>query len=151
MLGTLVVLWAVSMAQAPDSAAQARYGPPLRTFGDSLTTLEATAAMFRADLTNSSPDLVISRATRLTARCAGALRQAGRLDSLLAAGTRLRRELAALRAALVRCKKEFTTGPWYQRADSVKAWAPYWLGRLDDAVHRYRLAAREFMHSLHIE
>ena len=150
MLGTLA-LWAVLIAQAPDSAAQARYGVALRTVGDSLTALEAAAARFRADLVNASPDLVISRATRLTARCAGALHQARRLDSLLATETRLRRELAALRAALVRCAKDFATGPWYQGADSVQAWAPYRLARLDDAVRRYRLAAREFMHRLQIQ
>ena len=143
MLGALAALWAVAVVQAPDSA--------LHTFGDSLTTLEAAAAKFRSDLPTASPDLVISRATRLTARCAGALRQAGRLDSLLAAGTHLRRELGALRAALARCKHDFTTGPWYQRVDSVKAWAPFWLGRLEDALRRYRVAAREFMNRAHIE
>jgi hypothetical protein len=98
--------------------------------------------MFRADLINASPDLVISRASRLRQHCAGSGREAGRLDSLRPVGGRLRRELAALRAELARCDREFAVGPSYKGADSVKAWAPYRLARLTSAVRRFRLAAR---------
>jgi hypothetical protein len=97
--------------------------------------------MFRADLINASPDLVIARATRLRQHCAGSGREAGSLDSLRVIGVRLRRELASLRAELARCEREFTVGPWYQGADSVKAWGPYRLARLTSAVRRFRLAA----------
>ena len=145
MGGALVVLWAVIIAQTPDTAAQARYGAAVRRVGDSLTALEGVAAMFQADLVNASPDLVISRATRLRQHCAGTQHETGRLDSLPAVGARLRRELAALRVELARCDREFAIGPWYQGADSVKAWAPYRLARLSDAVQRFRLAARAFM------
>ena len=145
MAGALVVLWAVLIAQAPDTAAQARYVAAIQRVGDSLTALEGAAAMFQADLVNASPDLVISRAARLRQRCNGARREAGRLDSVPGVGARLRRELAALRAELARCDREFATGPWYQGADSVKAWAPYRLTRLGDAVRRFRLAAQAFM------
>ena len=145
MAGALVVLWAVLIAQAPDKASQARYGAAIRRVADSLTALEGAAAMFQADLVNASPDLVISRATRLKQRCSNTRREAGGLDSLPAIPERLRRELATLRAELARCEREFATGPWYQGADSVKAWAPYRLARLGDAVRRFRLAARAFM------
>lgn len=145
MAGAFVVLWAVLVAQAPDTAAQARYGAAIRRVNDSLTALQGAAAMFQADLVNASPDLVISRATRLRQHCSGTWREAGRLDSLPAIGARLHREVAALRAELARCDREFATGPWYQRADSVKAWAPFRLARLGDAVRRFRLAARAFL------
>jgi hypothetical protein len=145
MPGALVVLWAVLVAQTPDTAAQGRYGAAIRRVNDSLTALEGAAAMFQADLVNASPDLVISRATRLRQHCTGTRREAGRLDSLPAVGARLRRNVAALRAELARCDREFATGPWYQGADSVKAWAPYRLARLGNAVRRFRLAARAFM------
>ena len=98
--------------------------------------------MFQADLVHASPDLVISRATRLRQHCAGTRYETGRLDSLPALRTQLRRELTALRTELARCDREFATGPWYQNADSVKAWAPYRLARLSNAVSRFRLAAR---------
>ena len=97
--------------------------------------------MFRADLINASPDLVISRATRLRQHCAGSGREAGGLDSLRLVGGQLRRELALLRVELTRCHREFTLGPWYQGVDSVKAWAPYRIARLSSAVRRFRLAA----------
>jgi hypothetical protein len=141
MAGALLLLWAVLRAQTPDSAAHARYDAAIRRMSESLTLLEGSAAMFRADLINASPDLVISRATRLRQHCAGSGREAGSLDSLRFIGVRLRRELASLRAELARCEREFTVGPWYQGADSVKAWAPYRLARLTTAVRRFRLAA----------
>jgi hypothetical protein len=145
MAGALVVLWAVLIAQAPDTAAQARFAAAIQRVGDSLTALDGAAAMFQADLVNASPDLVISRAARLRQRCSGTGREAGRLDSLPGVGARLRRELAALRAELARCDREFVTGSWYQGADSVKAWAPYRLKRLGDAVRRFRFAARAYV------
>ena len=145
MAGALVVLWAVLVAQAPDTAARARSGAAIQRVGDSLTALEGAAAMFQADLVNASPDLVIARATRLREHCTGTRREAGRLDSMPGLGARLRRELAGLRAELARCDREFATGPWYQGADSVRAWAPYRLRRLGDAVRRFRLAARALM------
>lgn len=145
MGGALVVLCAVLVAQTPDSAAQARYHAGIQRLNDSLTALEGSAAMFQADLVHASPDLVISRATRLRMRCTGTRRQVGLLDSMPAVGARLRRELAALNAELMRCDREFAIGPSYQGADSVKAWAPYRLARLGDAVRRFRLAARVFM------
>ena len=145
MAGTFVVLWAVLIAQAPDTAVRARYGAAIRRVNDSLTALQGAAAMFQADLVNASPDLVIYRATRLRQHCNGTRHEAERLDSVPAVEARLHRELVALRAELTRCDREFATGPWYQRVDSVKAWAPFRLARLGDVVRRFRLAAFAFM------
>jgi len=61
MGGALVVLWAVLIAQTPDTAAQRRYTAAIQRVDDSLTALEGAAAMFQADLVNASPDLVIDR------------------------------------------------------------------------------------------
>lgn len=145
MAGALVVLWTVLIAQAPDTAAQNRYGAAIRGVSDSLTVLEGAAAMFQADLIHASPDLVIARAIRLKQRCTGTKTEIWRLDSLPGVGSRMRREIALLRAELGRCEREFAIGPWYQGADSVKAWAPYRLARLGDAVRRFRFAARASM------
>jgi len=144
MVHSLLVLWAALAAQAPDSATRARYATALRALSDSLSAVEAAAAQFRADLVTASRDLVISRASRLTQRCAGALAGTPPVDSLPAARTGLRRDLATLRAALVRCGRDFDAGPWGARVDSLKAWAPYRLARLGEAVQRYRLAAHAF-------
>ena len=142
MAAELLLFWAVFIAQAPDTAALNRQNAAIRRVTDSLTVLEGAAAMFQADLVHASPDLVIARATRLRRHCSGAHHETTRLDSVPALGAQLRRELAALRTELARCDREFTTGPWYQHVDSVKAWAPYRLARLSDAVRSFRLAAR---------
>jgi hypothetical protein len=145
MAGVLAVFWAVFIAQAPDTASLARQDAAIRRVSDSLTVLEGAAAMFQADLVHASPDLVISRATRLRQHCTGTHRETARLDSLPTLGAQLRRDLATLRSELARCDREFATGPWYQNADSVKVWAPYRLSRLGDAVRRFRLTARASM------
>lgn len=145
MPGALVVLWTVLIAQAPDTTAQNRYGAAIRRVSDSLTVLEGATAMFQADLIHASSDLVISRALRLRQHCTGSRNETWRLDSLPTLGTRLRRELATLRAELARCEREFAIGLSYQGADSVKAWAPYRLARMGAAVRRFRLAARASM------
>jgi hypothetical protein len=130
------------VAQAPDTAALNRQYAAIRRVGDSLTVLEGAAAMFQADLVHASPDLVISRAARLRHHCNGSQHETARLDSIPALGAQLRHDLAALRTELARCDREFNTGPWYQHTDSVKAWAPYRLARLSDAVRNFRIAAR---------
>ena len=161
MAHAIVVLWAALAVQVPDSAARARYAAALRNLSDSLSAVEAAAALVQADLVNASRDLVISRSARLTARCAGARAAARSLDSLLVAvplrppppppHPPLGRELAMLRMELTRCEAAFTTGRGYERADSVRAWAPHRIARLDDAVRRYRLSARTLMRRTGLE
>ena len=136
-----MVFWAVLIAQAPDTAALTRQSAAIRRVNDSLTVLEGAAAQFQADLVHASPDLVIARAMRLRQHCTGTHRETARLDSVPALGAKLRREVAALRTELARCDREFATGLWYQNTDSVKAWAPYRLARLSDAVRTFRVAA----------
>jgi len=159
MAHAIVVLWAALAVQVPDSAARARYAAALRNLSDSLSAVEAAAALVQADLVNASRDLVISRSARLTARCAGARAAARSLDSLLVAvpltppppHPPLGRELAMLRMELTRCEAAFTTGRGYERADSVRAWAPHRIARLDDAIRRYRLTARTLMRRIGLE
>ena len=147
MLGLLVALTAILHAQIPDSAARAQQLATLKALDDSLTAVSAATTAFRADLNHASPDLVISRAARVQRRCAGAVAQGQRLtaDSL---DPHLHHELASLRAELNRCVADFTTGAGYRKVDSLTAWAPYRLARLDDAIRRYRGAARTFQHRL---
>lgn len=142
MGGALLVVWAMAAAQLPDTTAAARLGAALARIHDSLTVLEGAAAQFQVDLVHASPDLVIARATRLRQHCDGTRHEVDQLDSLPGRGARLAREITALRAELVRCDREFATGPWYRGADSVKAWAPFRLARLSTAVRRFRVAAR---------
>ena len=141
----MAALSLVLLAQVPDTAVQARYSVAMRRVNDSLTALDGAAAMFQADLVHASPDLVISRATRLRQHCVGTRRETGRLDSLPALVALLRPALTNLRTELARCDREFASGPWYQGVDSVKAWAPHRLTRLGDAVRRFRMAARAYM------
>src|ERR1700747_3102047 len=74
-----------------------------------------------------------------------------RLDPLVPPRDTLHHVVTALRSQLAACLRRFSTGQSYARADSVKAWAPARLARLEDAVRRYRLAARDFMRRARIK
>ena len=141
MLGLLVAVAAILHAQTPDSAARVHQLAALQALDDSLTGVSAAAAGFRADLATASPDLIVSRAGRLQRRCIAADGEGQRLAKLDSLDPRFRRELAALRSALGRCIADFTTGPGRNPLDSIAAWAPYRLARLDDAIRRYRTVA----------
>src|SRR6266513_6183524 len=154
MVRLLMALWTGGgglAVQAPDSAARARSATALRALNDSLSAVDAAAGQFQTDLVNASRDLVISRATRLTGRCAGARVAALSLDTLVAPRAPFRRDLATLHTELTRCEANFAPDRWYERADSVKAWAPYRLAQLGDAVRRYRIAVRAFMRQTHVK
>jgi hypothetical protein len=120
----------------------------LKTVQDSLDRVRGAAYNFRTDLGGASPVVVYSRAQRMQASCVGADGALARLDSVLNASypagvpADLRREARALRAALAECRREYdTTARWAQRADSVRAWAPYRLRRLDETMRRFARAA----------
>lgn len=154
MTSTLVALWTALAVQTPDTAA----GPPLagamRVLNDSLSEVRGAAAAFRVDLAQASRELVLARAGRLRGRCAGAHGAALQVDHALAsapytgatrtARVSLERALAELRAALRRCVRDHDAGPSYVRADSIKAWGPYRLARLEAAIRRYELAASAY-------
>ena len=150
MVGALLVLWAT--AQGPDSAARERVVvQALKSVQDSLDQVRGAAFNFRTDLEGASPVVLFNRAQRMQASCAGAGRALVQLDSVLVASypkgeaTGLRREARTLRGALEECQREYDTASgegggsrrWEQRADSVRAWAPYRLRKLDEAVRRY--------------
>lgn len=141
----LAALWVGSITQGPDSGTRARSAAAIAAFDDSLTALEAVAAGFQSDLASASAELVASRAERLRRRCVGAEGASDSLLALLAPAAALRRELVSLRVALARCDAQFVTTR-AQPADSVKAWAPYRLARLGEAVRRYRLSAGVLIH-----
>lgn len=133
----LAALWVGVIAQGPDSATRVRARAALTALDDSLTALESVASGFPADLGVASPDLVTSRSERLRRRCRGADSASAQLLGLLPPGAQGRRDLGNLRIALARCDSDFTATP-AQPADSLKAWAPYRLARLGEAVRRYR-------------
>jgi hypothetical protein len=134
--------------QRPDSATRARVVTALKSVQDSLDRVRGAAYNFRTDLGGASPVVVYNRAQRMHASCVAAQGALVRLDSALDASypagapADLRREARALRGALAACRREYdTTARWAQRADSVRAWAPYRLRRLDDTMRRFARAA----------
>ena len=145
----LVALTATAVQRpVPDSAARARLMAVLRNVQDSLDQVRGAAYNFRTDLGGASPVVVFTRAGRMHASCVGADEALVRLDSALTASypagspADLRREMHVLRTALTECRREYdTTARWNQRADSVRAWAPYRLRRLDEAMRRFALVA----------
>ncbi len=145
---TVAVLLALAtIAQAPDSATRARVLDKLHGVQDWLEQARGLAATFRVDLPAVSSAVLYNRAQRMRASCAGAGRALGQLDSVLsvsypagpppAAAAALRSEGRALRGLLAQCRREYDTGAgWAQRADSVRAWAPFRLDRLEAALRR---------------
>jgi hypothetical protein len=150
VIAGLLVLWALS-AQSPDSAAQAAVMDRVMVLADSLAALRGAGAQFNRDLGGASPLLVLTRARAVRVRCAGAAAAAARLDSVYArhapaiardrgvAGWR--RELAKLQAELARCQREWTPAHGRASADSLRAWGPHRLARLEEATRRYTEAA----------
>jgi hypothetical protein len=150
MVAALLVVWTASAVQHPvaDSATHARVTAVLQNVQDSLDRVRGAAYNFRTDLGGASPVVVFTRAERMHASCVGAEGALVRLDSALTASyptgasADLRRESHVLRSALTECQHDYdTTARWPQRADSVRAWAPYRLRRLDEAMRRFARAA----------
>ena len=132
----------------PDSATRARVMAVLKEVQDSLDRVRGAAYNFRTDLGGASPVVLFNRAQRMHGSCVAADAALVRLDSTVTASypagapADLRRETRALRAALTTCRREYdTTVRWQERADSVRAWAPFRLRRLDEAMRRFAQAA----------
>ena len=159
MVATLLVVWTAALpvpssvlAQrsppGPDSATRARVMAGLKEVQDSLDRVRGAAYNFRTDLGGASPVVLFNRAQRMHGSCVAADAALVRLDSTVTASypagapADLRRETRALRAALTTCRREYdTTVRWQERADSVRAWAPFRLRRLDEAMRRFAQAA----------
>lgn len=149
MVAVLLALW--TTAQTPDSAAAARVTEALQRVQESLDRVRGAAYNFRADLGGASAVVLYNRAQRMQGSCDAADRALTRLDSVLVvsypagAPAALRREARALRGALADCRREYDTAArWEQRSDSVRAWAPHRLRRLEDALRRFALVAAQY-------
>jgi len=150
MVAALLVVWTAALVQrpAPDSARRVRVMAVLKEVQDSLDRVRGAAYNFRTDLGGASPVVLFNRAQRMHGSCVAADAALVRLDSTVTASypagaaADLRRETRALRAALTTCQREYdTTARWQARADSVRAWAPFRLRRLDEAMRRFAQAA----------
>src|SRR5581483_10839792 len=131
---------AIAMAQTPDSAARAHSAALFHALTDSVSAVESSSAAFASDLESASPDLVVARSERLRTRCNGAAQIADSLAHSIN-GSAARRELARLKAALVRCDADFRAAAplTIARVDSLKGWGPHRLARLGAALRRFRV------------
>lgn len=139
-------------------ATQQRYHDLLITLRDTLQTVTGAAVDLQHDLRSSGGITIVSRAARLRERCHAAqdeLRTAfpkftvtglpkeahPKLEAMSrsahALDEALRHECIASLAA---------TGPG-AHADSLRAWAPYRIGRLRRAIISYTRSAFEFAHA----
>jgi hypothetical protein len=152
MLPLLLVAWAVG-TQAPDSVARVRMGDAVTALGDSLTALAGAGATFTRDLSQSSRQAVLSRAADVRVRCTGARAAAREVERVYAAHATVvaadrgmpeyRRELGRLDAELARCEREWQTPYAAAVADSLRAWGPHRLSRIDAAARQYAAAAAQ--------
>lgn len=145
------------MAQAPDTAREARYERALGQVSDSLDVVRGALAAFPIDLPNSSATLVLARATRVRVSCRGASSALEQASALLAAGvylphakveqTKLQSGTANLRRTLDRCERDWAVADpsTMANADSLRAWGPYRGSQLDEALRGYLGLLRAFM------
>ncbi|HEX4574838.1 MAG TPA: hypothetical protein VH158_06890 [Gemmatimonadales bacterium] len=152
MLTPWLALGTVLAVQAPDSAPPTRYDAAFATFIDSLSAVDGAVAAFQADLGSASPDLVLARARRLELRCGAARRAGTALAGLLAgdasrpspssAERRARRDLDALERVLEKCERDYDIRSPSARPDTLKAWGPFRLNRLQGELRRYGSGVR---------
>ncbi len=145
MIAAFFTVW---MAVAPAAPVQRPDSAALRGVQDSLDRVRGAAYNFRTDLGRASPLVLYNRAQRMRTSCLAADRALVHLDSTLTAmypaGTpaALRRAARVLRGALADCRRDYDTAVrWDERADSVRAWAPYRLRRLEEAMRSFVRAA----------
>ena len=146
------IVWAALAAQSPDSATKHRYLAALQAVDDSLSSVRAAGANFRADLAAASPELIVARSTRMRDRCAGARAALARLDTVLAVAyspragepqRALRAESVVLAGTMRRCERDWNPAPRVA-ADSLRAWGPFRVEQLDRAMRRYTARAVAF-------
>ncbi|HKE91283.1 MAG TPA: hypothetical protein VKB45_13185 [Gemmatimonadales bacterium] len=142
---------------APDTVRQARYERALGGVSDSLDVVRGAVAAFQLDLPSASPDLVLTRASRVRNSCHGAAAAVEQVSTVLAGGVyvpharveqgKLRSGTSDLRRTLARCEREWAVlnPPTRANADSLRAWGPYRGARLDAALRSYDGLLRAFM------
>ena len=125
MLIPVSLLWIAFAVQSPDSSLVATF-----------SSLRGASARFRQDLPHASPRLVMSRAQQVHDACASSRTAA---DALAAAqGSTPHTELTALLRALTDCQRDWDTSATRANADSLRAWGPYRLTELEQAMRRYQ-------------
>ncbi len=150
MILALLTAWTLT-AQSPDSVVRSHVLDAVMAMSDSLAALRGAGAQFNRDLATASAELVTARAREVRGRCQAATAAAGRIDSLYQRHASLiardrgmpdfRRALASLQRELARCDREWQVGPRAATVDSVRAWGPHRMSRLDEAARRYGHAA----------
>lgn len=130
MFALALLLW--TTPQLPDS-----------TLVASFSAVRSAAARFRQDLPKASPQLVLARAQHVRAACIGTRTAADSLAPRLTRDPAAQAVLAALQRALQTCEREWETHGPHVNADSLRAWGPYRLSELDQALGRYQRARLE--------
>jgi hypothetical protein len=162
-------LWVVGAALAaqapsamPDSATRARFQVVIDSATNTLDPIRGAGAEFRTDLSSASPALVLARAGRVRRSCEAARVAVVRAHEFLGSRSfaqrtatqqaKLREAGAGLRRTLERCLGEWDPAPYTaQRADTLRAWGPYRVLQLDEALARYGAAVRVFQRAAGLE
>jgi hypothetical protein len=146
---------APAVRQAPDSALLRRFADAVNAASDTLEAVRGLAQAFRNDLPTASPTLILARATSVHDACASGASAVRRLQGILAARTvsaaaarsqaRFRGTAEETVAALDRCVRSWLPLPRTDdRADSLRAWGPFRIAQLDQALRRYDAARHIF-------
>lgn len=158
--GALIAPISPSFRQVPDSAVLRRYGEAVNATADTLDILRGLAQAFRNDLQTASPNIILDRATSVQNACAAGVSSVRRLQGMLAARTissiplavrdqnRLRTTSEETVAALERCVHNWQPLPRTDpHADSLKAWGPYRVNEINQALHKFDGARAQFVKS----
>ena len=146
---------APAVHQTPDSALLRRFGDAVNSTSDTLESLRGLAQAFRNDLQTASPTLILARATSVHDACASGASAVRRLQGILAARTvsntaarsqaKFRTTAEETVAVLDRCVRSWLPLPRTdERAYSLRAWGPFRIAQLDQALRRYDAARHAF-------
>lgn len=164
MLPLWLPLWGALAAsttpvhQAADSAVLRRYGEAVNATADTIDLLRGFAQAFRSDLQTASPNMVLDRAASVQNACNSAVSSIRRLQGMLAARTistiplavrsqaKLRATSVETVAALERCAHNWQPLPRTDaRADSLRAWGPYRIKEITQAIVQFDNARAQFV------
>lgn len=119
---------------------------------DSLWAVLSASWEFNRDLKQAGPETVLARSVVLRSHCGGAAAAVRRAEVGIAPGARGAIQLAGLRNALQRvrlalrqdCELGFAERGPGSHADTLRAWGPFRVQRIERIIADYEQAARAY-------
>ncbi len=155
-------LAAQSNASDSTGSLRQRYESAMVVMRDSVANVSVAASRFRRDLGSAARETVLSRAGSLRLRCEGAMSVLERRRSVFdprEVPLNIRSRVDTLTRAIHRLETDLqrecieglpAEGP-RSHVDSLRAWGPYQIRQIEDAIRKYIGASQSFAHAADLE